>query len=89
MTTQMNPVLSLIATAAAALCLLTAAAWAEGPATGPSSQGGDQTDVAPTGVEKPLPPTRTTPDPSEGKLPTDQAETPAEVEGPKVKAEPK
>ncbi len=87
MTIQMKPVvLSLIA---AALLPLTAKARAEGPAAGPSSQGGDKRDVAPTGVEKPLPPTRQQPDPSEGKPPTDPTDTPAELEGPKVKAEPK
>jgi hypothetical protein len=80
---------SSIVSAAAALLMLTSPAWAEGPAAGPSSQGGDKSDVSPTGVEKPLPPTRTTPDPSEGRLPTGQSETPAEVEGPRVEAVPK
>lgn len=51
------------------ILLAAAPALAEGPATGPSSQGGKPTDTSPQGVEKPLDPTRVVPDPSEGKTP--------------------
>lgn len=60
---------------------------AEGPATGPSSQGGEANDVAPTGIEKPLEPSRVVPDPSEG-MPPQNADAPDKLQEPKVKAEP-
>jgi hypothetical protein len=62
-------------------------AQAEGPAAGPSSQGGEKSDVAPTGVEKTLPPTRITPDPSEGKVPSNI--TPTELESKTKETKPK
>lgn len=62
-------------------------AFAEGPATGPSSQGGDESDTAPHGVEKSLNPQRVKPDPSEDKPSTNTA-TPEKLDEPKVKAEP-
>lgn len=71
----------------ALVTLISAPAWAEGPATGPSSQGGDASDVAPAGVEKPLEPDRTMPDASEDEPPTDSA-SPDELDEPKVDADP-
>lgn len=71
---------------ACALCAATPV-FAEGPAAGPSSQGGDASDVAPSGVEKPLEPTRVIPDASEG-MPPQNAEPPNKLDEPKVNADP-
>ncbi len=74
--------------ALAAFCFaLVTPALAEGPAAGPSSQGGDKADVAPTGVEKPLEPKRVVPDASEEPQPSANTDAPNELEEPKVKAE--
>lgn len=71
---------------ACAVCAVTPV-FAEGPAAAPSSQGGDASDVAPSGVEKPLESTRVVPDASEG-MPPQNADPPNKLDEPKVKAEP-